>query len=136
MCTCANPSAVRPGPGRTTVRQVKRLSRDRKSISDPSLETRPPYPPCTTQRTNTNQYCVTPGLYVSTEKRCRVVCSQGFRDRPSRCLHRNRQKARRTIDKIRLDRRRTGCLRIRCTASPRRCPGRATRSTRIPVNFR
>lgn len=45
MCTCANSSAARPGPGRTTVRQVKRLSRDRKSVSDPSLETLP-YPPC------------------------------------------------------------------------------------------
>lgn len=45
MCTCANSSAVRPGPARTTVRQVKRLSRDRKSVSDPSLETLP-YPPC------------------------------------------------------------------------------------------
>lgn len=47
MCTCANPSsaATRPGPCRTTVRQVKRLSRDRKSVSDPLLETLL-YPPC------------------------------------------------------------------------------------------
>ncbi|XP_060840119.1 uncharacterized protein LOC132921236 isoform X1 [Rhopalosiphum padi] len=49
MCTCANPSAAaaRSGPSRTTVRQVKRLSRDRKSVSDPLLETLL-YPPWVT----------------------------------------------------------------------------------------
>lgn len=48
MCTCAaDPSgARRPGPSRTTVRQVKRLSRDRKSVSEPSVETLW-CPPCT-----------------------------------------------------------------------------------------
>lgn len=49
MCTSANNSsttAARPGASRTTVRQVKRLSRDRKSVSDPLLETLL-HPPCT-----------------------------------------------------------------------------------------
>lgn len=63
------------------------------------------------------------------------VCSQGLQDWPSRCLHQSRRRVHRIINK-RLGHRHIGCLRIRCTASRPRCPGLATRSTRIPVNFR
>lgn len=141
MCTCANPNsaAARSGPGRTTVRQVKRLSRDRKSVSDPLLETLL-YPPCIKcyfyyKWIPTHTWKLTSSDLVLMSTCVIDVCSQGLQDWPSRCLHQSRRRVHRIINK-RLGHRRIGCLRIRCTASRPRCPGLATRSTRIPVNFR